>query len=244
MIKTTTIRTAAFALFASLALASPTFASAATPQLDLRQDAKLGPILTGDKGMTLYLYTKDTPNVTNCYEQCAVAWPPLLSDALPKLPAGMPGKLTLVKRKDGAQQVAYNGWPLYYWVRDQKAGDTTGQDVGKVWYAVNPGPTVSTTKSSALGEYLVAPNGMTLYLYTKDEKGVSNCYEGCAAAWPPLLTAYLPAEKGSKLGTTARKDGALQVTYDGKPLYFWAKDSKPGDTTGQNVGKVWFVVKP
>jgi predicted lipoprotein with Yx(FWY)xxD motif len=238
MIKTMPVR-AALVVFACSSLAS-----AAVPQLELRQDAKLGSILTGDKGMTLYLYTKDTPGVTNCYGQCAAAWPPLLSDTLPKLPSGMPGKVTLVERKDGTQQVAYNGWPLYYWVRDQKAGDTTGQDVGKVWYAVNPGPPVRTAKNSGLGEYLVAPNGMTLYLYTRDEKNVSTCYDGCAAAWPPLLSAYLPAEKGSKLGTTLRKDGALQVTYDGKPLYFWARDSKPGDTTGQNVGQVWFVVKP
>ena len=232
-------RRAALVVFACSALAS-----AATPQLTWRPDARLGTILTGDKGMTLYLYTKDTPGVTNCYGQCAAAWPPLLSDTLPKLPSGMPGKVTLVERKDGTQQVAYNGWPLYYWVRDQKAGDTTGQDVGKVWYAVNPGPVVSTAKSGELGEHLVAPGGMTLYRYTRDAAGTSTCTDTCAVNWPPYLTAYLPAEKGSKLGTTARKDGALQVTYDGQPLYFWIKDSKPGDTTGQNVGQVWFVVKP
>lgn len=196
--------------------------------------------------MTLYLYTRDTPNVTNCYEQCAAAWPPLLSSTLPKLPAGVPGKLTLVKRKDGTQQVAYNGWPLYLWVRDQKAGDTTGQDVGKVWYAVNPAPTVSVSEVGGLGPHLVGPDGMTLYLFTKDANNASTCYDTCAVNWPPLLTAYLPeaATKGTRLGTTVRKDGALQVTYAGQPLYYWVKDRKPGDTTGQNVGGVWFVVKP
>ncbi|AWN23586.1 hypothetical protein DKM44_10390 [Deinococcus irradiatisoli] len=219
-------------------------ALAATPQLAWKQDPKLGTILTDKAGMVLYLYTKDSENVTNCYDQCAAAWPPLLSDALPTLPDGAPGQLSLVKRKDGQQQVAYNGWPLYYWVRDTKPGDTTGQNVGKVWYAVNPGPVVSTSKTGDLGEHLVAPNGMTLYLYTKDEKNLSNCYDQCAAAWPPLLTAYLPESKDSKLGTTARKDGALQVTYDGQPLYYWVRDTKPGDMTGQNVGKVWFIVKP
>ena len=83
MTKTTTVRTAALALLVSAPLAS-----AATPQLEWRQDAKLGRILTGNQGMTLYLYTKDTPGVTNCYGQCAVAWPPLLSETLPNcLPA-------------------------------------------------------------------------------------------------------------------------------------------------------------
>ncbi len=231
--------------FAALTLlAGCAFAAAATPSLGLSQNGKLGSILTAQGGMTLYLFTKDEPNVSNCYDKCAAAWPPLLSEVLPTLPAGVPGKLSLVKRKDGASQLAYNGWPLYFWVQDKKAGDTTGQEVGKVWYAVNPAPVVSTSTTGDLGEHLVAANGMTLYLFTKDEPNVSNCYDNCAVAWPPLLSAYLPAEKGSKLATTARKDGALQVTYDGWPLYFWAGDKKAGDLTGQNVGKVWFVVKP
>ncbi|GBF08048.1 hypothetical protein DAERI_210044 [Deinococcus aerius] len=215
--------------------------------LGVRQDPKLGTILQDSRGMTLYLYTKDTPGVTNCYDQCAAAWPPLLATELPGLPAGMPGKLSLVTRKDGSKQVAYNGWPLYFWVRDTKPGQTTGQGVGKVWYAVNPGPAVQVATLGTLGKGLVAANGMTLYLYTKDTKNVSNCYDQCAVAWPPLLTAYQPtgsAEVQKHLGTTTRKDGSMQVTYDGKPLYFWVRDQKPGDTTGQNVGGVWFIVQP
>ena len=150
-------------------LAGCGFAAAATPSLGLSQNAKLGSILTAQGGMTLYLFTKDEPNVSNCYDKCAAAWPPLLSEALPNLPEGVPGKLSLVKRKDGASQLAYNGWPLYFWVQDKKAGDTTGQKVGKVWYAVNPAPVVSTSTTGDLGEHLVAANGMTLYLFTKDE---------------------------------------------------------------------------
>jgi predicted lipoprotein with Yx(FWY)xxD motif len=222
-------------------------ATAGAASLTARQDPKLGTILQSSAGMTMYLYTKDEPGVSNCYDQCAVAWPPLLSTTLPDLPADFPGKLSLVTRKDGSRQVAYNGWPLYGWVRDTKPGDTTGQGVGKVWYALNPGPVVQTAALPKLGNNLVAANGMTLYLFTKDTKDVSNCYDQCAVAWPPLLTAYTPSAAASlqpHLGTTTRKDGALQVTYDGQPLYFWVNDKKPGDATGQNVGKVWFVVKP
>lgn len=105
------------------------------------QDATLGQYLTGPNGMTLYLFTKDTPGVSNCYDQCAVNWPPLYSyyvGALPKLPAGATGKLSLVTRKDGTQQVAYNDMPLYYWIKDKKPGDTTGQNVGGVWFVVKP----------------------------------------------------------------------------------------------------------
>lgn len=235
------------ALILSLGLSSCSYMAGAQTSLAVHQDAKLGPILTDDKGMTLYLYTKDTPNVTNCYDQCAVAWPPLTATKLPKLPKGTPGTLTLVPRKDGSQQVAYNGWPLYYWVKDTKPGETTGQNVGKVWYVLNPGPVLQTAKAGDLGTILTGANGMTLYMFTKDTPGVSNCYDQCAVNWPPLLVGFTPTAvdgvKG-KLGTTTRKDGSMQVTYNDMPLYYWIKDAKVGDTTGQNVGGVWFVVNP
>lgn len=222
-------------------------ASAGDSAIAVRQDAKLGPILTGKDGLTLYLYTKDKPGVSNCDDQCLVAWPPLLADTLPALPRGTPGTLSLVARKDGTRQVAYNGWPLYYWVRDNKAGETTGQAVGKVWYVVNPGPALQTTSAGKLGTVLTGWNDMTLYMYTKDKPYVSTCYDQCAAAWPPVLVGYTPTAAAGlkgKLGTTTRKDGSRQLTYNGMPLYSWVKDKAPGDTTGQDVGKVWYVVNP
>jgi predicted lipoprotein with Yx(FWY)xxD motif len=84
-------------------------------------------------------------------------------------------------------------------------------------------------------------------MYTKDDPGISNCYDACAAAWPPLLTQadpVLPANLPGVLGTTPRTDGTTQVTCNGMPLYCWQKDQKPGDTTGQNAGGVWFIVNP
>jgi polyisoprenoid-binding protein YceI len=90
---------------------------------------------------------------------------------------------------------------------------------------------------------------MTLYLFTNDESGVSNCYEQCAENWPPLLLEEGQALTGGagvvgELGTTERTDGASQITYDDQPLYYWVKDTEPGDTTGHEVNGVWFVVKP
>src|SRR4029079_5049085 len=90
-----------------------------------------------------------------------------------------------------------------------------------------------------LGEILVDGQGMTLYIFTKDTANVSNCYDNCAAAWPPLTVdsgQTATAEGiGGTLGTIQRTDGLTQVTYNTQPLYYWAKDQKPGDTTGQNV---------
>lgn len=209
----------------------------------------LGKFLTDSQGMTLYLYTKDQPGVSNCYDRCASNWPPLLlQSGLPTAPAGLPGQLGLAVRKDGTAQVTYNGAPLYYWVNDKQAGDTSGQNAGNVWYVVNPAPTVQVRADAKLGNYLVDAVGMTLYLYKRDTPGVSNCYDRCATNWPPVLVAYgqpsALAGLPGKLDLTARKDGAQQVTYNGMPLYYWINDRGPGDTTGQGVGEVWYVVNP
>ena len=102
------------------------------------------------------------------------------------------------------------------------------------------------TRSGSLGTFLVGPNGRTLYLFTNDTTTKSTCYDACAQAWPPLLTTGKPKAaakaRASLLGTTKRRDGKRQVTYKGHPLYYYTPDRKAGDTTGQKVGGVWFVV--
>ena len=100
-----------------------------------------------------------------------------------------------------------------------------------------------------LGDFLIGPDGMTLYLFTNDSENLSACYDGCAVAWPPLLVAEgeePTAGEGvtGELGVITRDDGGLQVTYDGIPLYYWINDVVPGDATGQNVREVWFVISP
>ena len=99
------------------------------------------------------------------------------------------------------------------------------------------------TMTSALGDVLAAENGMTLYTFKKDETGKSNCYDACAASWPPLMAAA--SDKADGVYTVIeRKDGSMQWAKDGKPLYFWAKDMKPGDTTGNGIKDVWDVARP
>ena len=98
-----------------------------------------------------------------------------------------------------------------------------------------------------LGDVLVGPEGMTLYMYDPDAQGDSTCYDQCATAWPPLtLDDGEPAAgdgvDAALLGTTERTDGTTQVTYDGWPLYYWAQDAAPGDATGQGVNDVWWVL--
>jgi predicted lipoprotein with Yx(FWY)xxD motif len=104
-------------------------------------------------------------------------------------------------------------------------------------------------RSTAVGKVLVGPNGRTLYLFTADKGGKSVCYGHCATYWPPLITKGKPrAGTGTKaklLGVTKRKNGKLQVTYNGHPLYFFLPDKKVGDIKGQgyvHFGGSWWVL--
>jgi predicted lipoprotein with Yx(FWY)xxD motif len=91
-------------------------------------------MLVGPNGMTLYTFDKDKAGdgKSVCVDKCAVNWPPLMADA----GANGSGDWSVITRTDGSKQWAYKGWPLYYWVKDQKPGDKTGDDVGKVWHIV------------------------------------------------------------------------------------------------------------
>jgi predicted lipoprotein with Yx(FWY)xxD motif len=119
----------------SMPASAPAEADATTLTLAMA-DSSLGSILVDGKGMTLYLFTKDTPNASNCTGQCLVAWPPLLGK--PTAGKGVDAtKLDSFSRADGSTQASYNGWPLYYWQQDAKPGDVTGQDVNSVWYVLD-----------------------------------------------------------------------------------------------------------
>jgi predicted lipoprotein with Yx(FWY)xxD motif len=97
--------------------------------------------------------------------------------------------------------------------------------------------------NSDIGRVIVsAKTGMTLYTFRKDTKNTSNCYNDCAAAWPPFAAAA-SAKADGPLGIIDRADGTRQWTLQGKPLYFWAGDSARGDVTGNGVGGVWDAVR-
>jgi predicted lipoprotein with Yx(FWY)xxD motif len=107
-----------------------------------------------------------------------------------------------------------------------------------------------TVRSSAYGRILFDSRGRALYAFTRDPRGRSDCSGACAAAWPPYiargrLRAAGPVER-SLLGTTRREDGSRQVTYAGRPLYYYVGDRRPGEVRCQNVrefGGVWLVMR-
>ena len=122
------------------------------------------------------------------------------------------------------------------------AGQTnTGQVAAKMLIKVG---------DSKLGKIIVdGEAGLALYTDADDGFNSSNCTGQCAGAWPPLIVAANEPLLGAVgltgiLGTVQRDDGSTQLTYNGKPLYFYKNDSKPGDTTGNGVNKVWAVARP
>ena len=100
-----------------------------------------------------------------------------------------------------------------------------------------------TTIKTGPVEVLADARGMTLYVFDKDNDGMSACYDKCAANWPPMLAAA-GAMAADDFGLIQRKDGSMQWTYYGKPLYLWVKDTKPGDMTGDGMNGVWHDAKP
>ena len=103
-----------------------------------------------------------------------------------------------------------------------------------------PAPVAPTVTTDGV---LTAKNGLTLYTFDRDSAGKSVCNDKCAANWPPLLAtsdAAVPAD----YSVITRDDGSKQYAYKGKPLYFWAKDTKAGDKTGDGFNKVWHAATP
>lgn len=152
-------------------------------------------------------------------------------DAMTKDDAAMKAKEAAAMKKDDAAMKADAA---------MKNKDAAASGSGKVVKLGN----------TSFGRILQDSRGRTLYLFTKEKgKGKSKCYGDCARAWPPLITKGEPRARGgakqSELGTTKRRDGKLQVTYNGHPLYYYVDEDEPNEVLCQAVdefGGIWYVV--
>jgi predicted lipoprotein with Yx(FWY)xxD motif len=116
--------------------------------------------------------------------------------------------------------------------------------------AASSGPSLK-AGHSRYGTVLFDRSGRVLYTFARDRGKASTCYGGCATAWPPFIVKQAPAAgagvRSGLVGTTRRRDGRLQATYGGHPLYYFTDDKKPGQITCQNVsnfGGRWLVINP
>lgn len=179
-------------------------------------ETSLGEVLVGPEEMTLYGFTVDDPGISNCYDACAQAWPPLEGDT--PIGDGLDASLfSTTERTDGTTQLVIGDWPLYYFASDTAPGDVNGQNVQGVWFVVDAdgnlvgadgemadedasaspagdrGYDYDTTESAGLkvaetelGPTLVDADGMTLYGFTPDTATSSACSGACADNWPPV----------------------------------------------------------
>lgn len=107
--------------------------------------------------------------------------------------------------------------------------------------------TVMTVTKTDIGEYLVDGAGRTLYYFTRDSAGKSSANEAIILVWPIFYAANIVVPSNlnaSDFATITRNDGKMQTTFKGWPLYYYTPDLKAGDTNGQGVGGVWYVVTP
>ncbi|WP_328946716.1 SCO0930 family lipoprotein [Streptomyces sp. NBC_00250] len=240
-------------------------AATASGPLAVRNDPKLGPLVTDAAGFTLYRFDKDTasPSSSACAGDCAKTWPPVPASVTK--PGGVDAaRIGSVKRADGTEQLTIAGWPVYRFAKDTAPGQTNGQGVGGTWFAVTPDgkkagtkdagepagealPALSLVNNAKLGPIIRDGKGRTLYRFTKDTAWPmkSNCEGACLEKWRPAKLVDLSDVEGidpKKLITYTRSDGTKQLTIDCWPLYWFTGDKTPGDTNGQGVGGTWFAV--
>lgn len=133
-----TLRNLTSTLLAGVAVALIFTTAAVAATVEVKSKAGIGSYLTDEKGMTLYRYTMDKPGKSVCAGLCIEKWPVFFVDEV-TVPAGVKiADFGMITREDGKKQATYKGLPLYYFVKDAKAGDTTGQGVNGVWYVVTP----------------------------------------------------------------------------------------------------------
>ena len=218
--------------------------------------------LTDTEAKSLYVFDKDMLNKSNCDAECQKIWP---------LFEGANSGSEDVKVLEGTDHLAYRKHPLYYFHNDVKAGDIFGDNVKNVWHLVYA-PVGSTDTQTALSgtavkqTFLTDKDGMALYTFDKDSVNISRCtgkqdakpLGSCEARWPVFYVADLgvlpTGTKASDFGTIDRPADTLkdadgkplatkQTTYKGLPLYYWFKDQKAGDVSGDWVSGVWHLIE-
>ncbi len=206
----------------------------------------LGTILTDSQGKSLYFFADDIPSsgISTCSGKCLSFWPVFYS-ASPVVSAPLAASdFSVITRADGTSQTTYKGWPLYYFSKDASAGDLKGENIQGNWSVAKPDYTVMYAHQPGVGTYLTDATGRTLYYFTRDAADATACTDSCATTWPPFSSGSLVAPsllKSADFSGGKRPDGMMQSFYKDRPLYYFSKDSKPGDVKGQGIINSWYV---
>ncbi|MHA4737540.1 hypothetical protein [Dyadobacter sp. MSC1_007] len=241
-----------------------------TNDVQLKDNATLGKILTDKDGKTLYFFSKDATGASACSGNCVTNWPiyAVADLATMKVDAGLDkADFANITRADGKPQTTYKGWPLYYFKDDLAAGDVKGEGVGTIWYVAKTDYTIMLVNAQLVGndgksykadytegtaetQFFVDGKGRTLYAFVNDKNKKNNYTKADFsndATWPIYTTDLqsLPSTIDKTLFSTIDVFGRKQLTYKGWPLYYFGPDGATrGATKGVSVPKpgIWPIV--
>ncbi len=200
-----------------------------------------GVILTDARGFTLNSYDRDRPGASFCTQACAKAWPPFAAPA----DAKDIGDWRSLAREDGTRQWAYRGKPLYLYGKDAAAGTQFGDNAANyAWHtAFVPlaTPAGLDVRTIDLGRALIDYRGMTLYARDDEANGRVKCVGACLTTWLPITAPGMATAFGPWT-IVKRPDGSGQWAHDGRPLYAFADDQRPGDYRGEGRDKTWHAL--
>ncbi len=216
-------------------------------------NATLGNIMTDGEGNSLYFFSEDVAGQPTCEGACLENWPVFFKEDL-QVGEGLDANLfTTVTRSDGSRQIAYNGWPLYYFVNDAAPGETNGDGAQEKWFVAKPNYSLMYALAQLVGEdgkqyngnyeegpgltpFITDFDGNTLYIFVPDRNGISQ-YILDPATWPVFyeelqaVPSILSMEDFDM--TTDNQLGVPQLTYKGWPLYYFQQDNfQRGSTKG------------
>ncbi|MCZ7401577.1 MAG: hypothetical protein O8C61_05090 [Candidatus Methanoperedens sp.] len=205
-----------------------------------------GNYIVDNAGKTLYFFTKDVTEDSNCSGSCINLWPAFYQEKISVSSGLISSDFGTITRTDGTKQTTFKGWPLYYFSRDVSPGDIKGDGFNNIWFVARPDYTIFIADKDNL-IFLVDSKGNTLYNFTKDGAGVSNCKGACLNLWSVFYSQNIVAPSiinASDFGVITNSAGSKQSTYKQMPLYYFNNDTARGDTNGENFNKVWFIIEP
>lgn len=247
-------------------------APASTNQIQLRNDATFGQVLTNVDGFTLYFFAPDSKGDATCLDGCAGVWPAFNTDDL-TLDGGLDAAdFGSITRADGDNQITYKGWPLYLFSNDGAPGDINGDGAGGTWFVAKPDYSIMIARGQLVGRdadgietnltsdyeegdgetfYMTNASGRTIYHFSNDSRDTNTFTNedfSNDGVWPILRIdiTNIPSIFDAADFGTINVFGETQVTYKGWPLYYFGGDENRGDNFGVGfpAAGIWPIVNP
>ncbi|MEM9673876.1 MAG: hypothetical protein AAF992_14895 [Bacteroidota bacterium] len=216
-----------------------------TPQIQLAVSDTFGQYLTDQNGHTLYFFTQDVNGNSVCNDGCTGAWPVFFTETITVEEGLEETDFGTITREDGERQSTYKGWPLYRFQGDSQPNEINGDGQNNHWFVAKPDYSVMLAHQvveglgDTLSEYIVDPEGRTLYYHVPDEKDISNCGTGCIEERPAFFVGedmILPSGLGAdEFRIIIRDDGITQSTYKQRAMYRYIFDDIRGTTLSRKV---------